>query len=323
MSTLRIAGALCAALLLSIAPASADELRLANGDRLTGTVVSLSSGVLTFKTPNGDLQVPWKDVTSLTTDRPLLVTREGSEPQMMALRGAAGISGGASSIVAIATPEPPIVWHGGASAGLLATGGNTDVNSLRLDGEATARTPRDRYTMSALVNRASDHSALTARNWTGSFAYDRFLSKRLFANGSIILTNDRFRDLDLRTAVGGGVGYEVWEAPMGTLSANGGLAWVRENFSTTPDTTYAAAHEAAKLDLLFLQKRVQAFHHHDGYFGLTGHDNLFFRMQNGVRLAIVAGLVSTAEVDTDYDRSPAPGRKHTDRTFSLTFGYRF
>jgi hypothetical protein len=29
------------------------------------------------------------------------------------------------------------------------------------------------------------------------------------------------------------------------------------------------------------------------------------------------------QLDLDYDRSPSPGRSDTDRTFALTFGYRF
>ena len=58
-------------------------------------------------------------------------------------------------------------------------------------------------------------------------------------------------------------------------------------------------------------------------FGVTGDDNLFVKMQNGVRLALVAGFVTTAQLDLDYDRSPAPDRRATDRTFALTFGYRF
>ena len=301
--------------------AVADELRLANGDRLTGTVVTLASGTLTFKTANGELKIPWKDVAALTTDGQFLVTREGSEPQLMAVSATdpAGLAG----IVAIEAPAPAVQWHGGASAGLISTGGNTDVNSLRLDGEATARTRRDRYTASAQVNRAKNADVETARNWSTSFAYDRFLSKRLFANGSLILTNDRFRDLDLRTAIGAGIGYDVWTAPAGTLSVNGGIGYVRENFATAPDDSFTALREAAKLDLVFLAERLQVFHHHDGYFGVTGHDNLFFRAQNGARVSIAAGLVSTVEWDVDYDRSPSPGHVKTDRTFALTFGYRF
>jgi hypothetical protein len=69
--------------------------------------------------------------------------------------------------------------------------------------------------------------------------------------------------------------------------------------------------------------RVQLFHNHDGYFGVTGDDNLFFRTQNGARVGLAAGFVTTLQLDLDYDKSPAPGRKNTDRTFALTFGYRF
>ena len=298
----------------------ADEVRLANGDRYTGTVVRLAAGTLTFKTTGGELQIPWKNVTSLTTDAQLLVTVPGQKPQLMKLTGDMSALAG---VVSIETPAPTVVWHGGASAGLMKTGGNTDVNNLRADAELNARTRTDRYTASAIVNSANNAGVETARNWTTSFGYDRFLTDRLFVDGSLILTNDRFRDLDLRTAVGGGIGYDAWKGPAGTLSVSGGIGYVNENFATAPDTSFTALQEAVKLDLLFLTKRLQVFHHHDGYFGVTGQDNLFFRMQNGVRVSIAAGLVGTIEWDLDYDKSPSPGHVKTDRTFALTFGYRF
>ena len=69
--------------------------------------------------------------------------------------------------------------------------------------------------------------------------------------------------------------------------------------------------------------RMQFFHKHDGYFGVTGDDNLFFRMQNGVRLGLVGGLVTTLQHDLDYDSRRRPDASNTDRTFALTFGYRF
>lgn len=321
MTTLRSASIFLIAFTCAI-PLWADELRLANGDRLTGTAVRLADGTLTFKTAHGELQVPWAQVAFLRTDGSLRVTTTGAEPRLIAIdTSAAGPA--LAEITAIETPAPPLAWTGGASAGLLATGGNTDVSSLRADGEVVARTPLDRYTTTAVLNRAEDAEAQTASNWTASFAYDRFLTERLFAQGSTILTNDRFRDLDLRTAIGAGLGYQVRDTPTVSLAVNAGLGYVHENFDEAPDDSYAAAREGAKLDVFFAGTRVSAFHHHDGYFGVTGDDNLFFRMQNGVRLAIVAGFVTTAQVDIDYDRSPAPGRVSTDRSFSLTFGYRF
>ena len=54
--------------LLAALPAHADEVRLKNGDRLTGETVSLANGTLTFKTALDELRISWGDVTSLADD---------------------------------------------------------------------------------------------------------------------------------------------------------------------------------------------------------------------------------------------------------------
>ena len=113
------------------------------------------------------------------------------------------------------------------------------------------------------------------------------------------------------------------DTPRIKFSVEGGPGFVNENFQSAPDDSYTALREAARLDVLLTGRRVVLFHAHDGYFGVTGDDNLFMKMQNGIRLALVGGFVTTAQMDLDYDRSPAPGRRNSDRTFALTFGYRF
>lgn len=309
---------LVAVLGLAATATAADELQLRSGDRLTGDVVALHDGKLTFKTSFGELTIPWSEVAALRLDGPMLVTVTGAGPRMTTLEGIA-----LADVTALASPPPPLVLGGGANLGWLATGGNTDINSLHLDGEITARRPDDRFTAGVAVNRAEDGGRQTARNATVTFNYDRFLGERLFANGNAIFTNDTFRDLDLRSALGGGLGYEVWKSSRGTLSIEGGLGYVHENFTDAPTDSYAAAREAVRFATFVVGKQVEVFHHHDGYFGLTGENNLFVRMQNGVRFALVGGLVSTVQLDFDYDRSPAPGRKSVDRSTSVTFGYRF
>jgi len=299
-------------------PCAADQVQLKNGDRLTGTVTTLDAGTLAVKTAHGDLKIAWPEVTALTIDEPILVkTADGQETRH---------NGGVIDIattVGLARPEPPLTWTGGANAGFLATGGNTDVNTLRLDADAVARASANRYTFNAIVNRSEDTGRETARNASFTGRYDRFINKRLYFNANSIFTNDRFKDLDLRTALGAGVGYQVLETAMAKLNVEGGLGWVNENFGEAIDDSYTALREGARLDVLLVTDRVTLFHQHDGYFGVTGDDNLFFKMQNGVRLSLVAGFVTTAQIDLDYDRSPAPGRDSTDQTFALTFGYRF
>jgi putative salt-induced outer membrane protein YdiY len=319
--------ALCAA-----STARADEVTLASGNRLSGDVLSLAGGTLSFKTTYGTLAIPWTEVTALVVDQPILVTVGAAAPASVTIAagnttGRVTLQPGGSvaigDIVLLARPQPRMTIDGGANAGFVATSGNTDVNSLRLDGEIVTRAGENRYTASAAVNHASDNSRETAESWTSAIKYDRFLTTRMFVNANSIFTHDKFRDLDLRTALGAGVGYQAIDTTRVKLTADAGLGYVKENLKALPDDSYAAARESAKLDVFVIPSRVQLFHSHDGYFGVTGHDNLFFRTQNGARVGLMGGLVTTLQLDLDYDKSPAPGRKNTDRTFALTFGYRF
>lgn len=304
--------------LLAASSADADELQLKNGNRLTGTTVSLAGGALTFNTPYGTVQVPWADVASLTVTDPILVT--DATGQVTLLTGAIALE-----TTALARPQPAVVVDGGANAGFVTTAGNTEVNNLRLDADVVTRAGENRYTANAAVTRAEDRGVETARNWTAGGKYDRFLNPRLFLNANAIFASDRFRDLDLRTALGVGVGYQVLNTARATLTADAGLGYVDENLesSAAPNDSYTAVRESAALGVFLLPGRVQAFHQHDGYFGVTGDDNLFVKMANGVRVGLAAGFVTTLRHDLDYDKSPAPGRKHVDRTLALTLGYRF
>ena len=318
--------------LAAAAPARADEVQLKNGDRLTGTTVSLAGGVLTFATPYGDVRLPWAEVTRLTVEGQILIAVAGAAPVPVTIEAATAAGqvtlqpGGIvalADITSLARPQPRVIIDGGANAGFVNAAGNTEVSSLRLDGDVVARAGANRYTASAAVTRAEDRGTATAHNWSTAFRYDRFVSPRLFFNANTILTSDRFRDLDLRTAIGAGVGYQVLASARASLTADGGLGYVNENLESQPDDSYTALRESVLLNVFALPDRVQFFHQHDGYFGVTGEDNLFIRMQNGVRLALAAGFVATLRHDLDYDKSPAIGRHSTDRAIAMTLGYRF
>jgi putative salt-induced outer membrane protein YdiY len=323
---------LCLAALLVASAAHADEVRLKNGDRISGVTTSLAGGVLTFKALNGELKILWANVASLAIVAPILVTVRNSPPTAAVFVPADEIGrvtlvpGGIVSledIVALSRPQPAWIISGGAGAGIVETAGNTKINNVRFSGDMVARGSADRYTVSGVATHAEDRGVETARNWSAIGKYDRFISSRLFVNANANFTNDRFRDIDLRTAVGAGVGYQFVETTRMTLTADAGAAWVNEDFKTIDDDSYSAAHESAALQLQLLPGRAQLFHLHDGYFAVNGDDKWFIRTQNGVRFGLTAGFVTTIEEDLDYDRRPSPGRRQTDRTFSLTLGYRF
>ena len=300
------------------APAAADQVTLTNGDRISGTVVSLAGSTLTLSTPHGDLRIPWADVTGLVIEDAILVTVGDADPTEVRIAAAdaagrvdpqSGRAGGSRRDRGLARPMPPITVDGGVNAGFITTSGNTDVNNLRLDADVTvgSRPTATRPPPPSIARRIA--ATRPRKNWNLALNYDRFLTERLFLNANAIFTKDLFRDLDLRTALGVGVGYQVLNTQRVRLTANAGLGWVNEDFDAGVDDSYTAARESAALDIFIVPDRVQLFHQHDGYFGINGDDNLFVKMKNGVRLGLVARLVTTAQIDLDYDRSPVPGRR--------------
>ena len=331
VATVRISSIIFLLVIFCALPALADEVVLKNGDRLTGTTTALAGGTLVFATTYGDVKIPWPEVVRLAIQEPILASVAGAPAVTVTI--AAGADGQATlqpggvvslgDISSLTRPEPPVIVDGSANAGIINTAGNTEVNSLRLDGDLAVRAGANRYTASAAITRAEDRGVNTAENWTTALRYDRFLTSRMFMNGNTIFTNDEFRDLDLRTAIGAGLGYQLIATPRTRLTADGGLGYVHEALAELPDDSYAALRESVNFDIFAVPNRIQFFHVHDGYFGVTGDDNLFIRMQNGVRLPLAAGFVTTLRQDFDYDQSPAEGRDTTDRTLSLTLGYRF
>jgi putative salt-induced outer membrane protein YdiY len=329
--TFRIALVLAATVLIAFRPAWADEVRLKNGDRITGKVVSLQRGILKFDTGHGSLDLPWDDIVAATIDTPLILTAAGRPPEtvrtMTVGEGQVAIGPGvaimANQVTALARPAAPPMFTGGANVGLISTGGNTDVNSLRLDGDLVVRAARNRYTSAVIVNRSVDHDVETARNGTLNVRYDRFLTTHMYANGTALFTHDRFRDIDLRSALGAGLGFQAVETPRMRFGAEGGYGYVQERFRVAAKQSYHAVRENATLDVFAFGRRMTFFHRHDGFFGLTDTNNLFVQTRVGVRGSLMGGLAATLQFDVDYDRSPSPGRKRIDRSVGLTFGYRF
>ena len=338
-----VALAVCLLALFFPVSALADEVALANGDRYSGTVLALASGTLAFDTGHGRVDLPWPTVSSLSVTNPIVVTVDGAGKQTVSkldtidgqLQLSDGIAVPLTAVQALARPRNPFTASGGISAGLQSTGGNSDVHSVRVDVDLVTRLYENRYTARASVNRAKDRDVETARNANTEVRYDRFVTRRVFANASALFTSDRFRDLRLRSNIGLGMGVQLADDRQAKISVEGGFGYVNEQYATSPepDRSYSALREATSLELYFINRRVVLFHRNDTYLSLADSTqtqlgrsavrNINSQLHNGVRVGLGLGLVMTLQYDIDYVRSPAAGRKPTDRRSGLTFGYRF
>ena len=71
----------------------------------------------------------------------------------------------------------------------------------------------------------------TANRISGGARYDRTLSGRLFAFTFADFTVDEFQNLDLRSVLGGGMGWRIKHTPRTTFNVSAGGNWNRENFT--------------------------------------------------------------------------------------------
>src|SRR3972149_1174975 len=211
--------------IFSAGPALADEVILESGDKLTGTVVKVEGGKLTLKTDYaGAIEIPVEKIKSLVTDQPAEIKMESGEVLKGKLKtseeGKLAVEPGPGRELAtvdwgkvVAVNPPPRKLTGNFTVGGTSQSGNTDRASASVGAEASIKSDNDRFSLRFLFNYGQDKGQETVNNTYLSLKYDYFFTKKFYGLLALELLKDRFVDLNLRTIVGPGVGYQVWDDP--------------------------------------------------------------------------------------------------------------
>src|SRR5438270_8505861 len=138
---------------------------------------------------------------------------------------------------------------GGGNFGFALTRGNSETTNLALGADAARKTLHDKISLYANSVYASDRilGVTTADAIRGGLRYDRNLTGRLFAYGSGDFEFDELQGLDLRSILGGGLGWHLINEKKTTLDVLGGLAYTRESFDTGLHRNFAGASVGEEL----------------------------------------------------------------------------
>ncbi len=140
-------------------------------------------------------------------------------------------------VVALAVAAPTLAqepaaapaWTGALGLSYVATGGNSDSQTLGLDLGLTRVPDPWGIEIKASALDAESDDLTTAERYTASLRGTRALSDRwnlfLGAAGEM----DEFAGFDLRTVAEGGATWKALLGPTHTLSFDGGLTWTRED----------------------------------------------------------------------------------------------
>jgi putative salt-induced outer membrane protein YdiY len=320
---------------LAAGAAYADEVVLQNGDRITGEMVDLSEGKLSIKTEYaGTVKIDWSKVQSLSTDGPVYLTigdnvvratvspSEDGTARLESEDLPAAESVELSRLKSMSYERKPAVKVSGRiNVGASSTSGNTDKEQLNGSFEVVARSAKNRMTIGAEANRAETDGAQTESNWLAYLAYDHFITEKWYAYASTSAENDKFKDINLRTTLGAGAGYQFFETEQTNLSMELGASYVNTDYDTGVDSDYPAARWAMNFRQKLFKSRVEFFNTDSMHVALDDSDNFFLRTRTGLRFPIVAGMNSTIQYNYDYDDNPAPGRVKEDKAWLFTLGY--
>lgn len=311
----------------------ADEVRLKNGDRLTGEIVKLEEGTLTLKTSyGGSLALDWTQVEGVTSDKPLTILLQDrrlgptlDDPFGVAAEKMQVHSLGPQGEIPLdrvkAINRPTVRYDGTLSAGGNLTGGNTDTAAFNGATRWTIRTDWHRVLLEGKYNYAEVGNRVTARNSLGSAKYDFFVSKHTFLNAEALFEKDTFQSLVLRSTYSVGVGYQFLDTDRHKLAVVGGLSHVSEDYSTVPDTETPSLRWGVRWEYALVPDMVKLFHKHEGYQDFMTRSAVRFFADQGVRVAVYQNLFLNFEFDLRYNGAPAPGRKPTDEAYIFGLGY--
>lgn len=320
-------------------PVLADEVHLVNGDRVTGEIARMEKGVLLLKTTfAGDITLKWEEVSCITSDREHTFRLKNNEVwigradcpasgkiQIVVERigESAELSLGDLEAINPSPPPPAVTYKGNIVGGGSLSRGNTDETAANVSAGFEARSKRHRFTLAGKYNYGETAKEITTRNGLGRIKYDFFVRKNLYTFAQARFERDDFQDLNLRSTMGLGLGYQILDTKQTSLFAEAGISYFNEDFMEAKDRDFSTARESVGFNIDILPKRITFFHLHELYFSLEESKSYYLSSEQGFRLMLFRTFFANFQVDFSYNSKPAPGREKSDIAYIASLGYTF
>lgn len=347
------AGWACALVAVVATSVGADEVRLTNGDRVTGTIGDVRDGKLSIESELlGDLTIPMEDVATFSTDAPVeihltdgtVLEQPVAAGEDGAIRTTEGDAAGGRTIplasVEVVNPRYG-TWSGSVSAGAILTRGNTETSTVTASVAAVRRGKRARLSLGGDYLYASQEDddgdeETTGDAWRVRGQYDYFVTERLYPYARVYVERDRPAEVLLRLIPGAGIGYEWFQGPAYFLHTEAGLAWLYEELDCENDPPPAAPRctdrtttdDSVSARLAYgtswlPREGLTLFHNLEYYPSLEDAGDFFLNADAGLRVAVWEGLFSELKAEWRHDQTPATDAERNDYRYLFNVGWAF
>lgn len=332
----------CAILAGSVADAreKIDAVFLKNGDRITGEIKNLESGILTISTDHlGTVSVEWISVASIESTQ-LFEMLEANGDQKAGTFGPGPVSGELTLSQSKAGQEvfscEEIVritqlgrtqwqrWTGNVSVGASFTSSNNQ-RDLSLDAEATYQNQRFRL-RNTLTGAISDVDEGTRNSWgTVASNYQRYLQNRWFWYSQLQLDRNEGLDLDLRTTVSGGGGRYLVANSRSQFYMSLGLSALREVYSTEESGDWSSEIAVTgDYELFVFQGRETSINASLSILPSLSVSNRY-RLEYAVSFnrKLIRDFTISLNLNGSYDSKPPEDSKASDTSLTFNLGWSY
>ena len=318
-----------------------------DGSIIHGDIVEMVEGTLKVEAAFGadePFLIKWGEVVTLATSQPVtFILDDGSSLIGAAEKADSGevriktetltllIPVALASVKAInPTEKPPVKYTANFNIGSKISSGNTDDAQVNLLGGFVARSERLRLILDARYFYAEENKSVTDRNAFGTLDFNFFMTKRLYAFLAVLMQQDTFDDLELRTAVTAGPGYQFLEKgdiansffSQMSLQGDVGAGFLNEDRKIDEDENHGVLRESMRWEWEVVPK-LTIFHQHQVYPEMGDMKNYIINSLQGIRFNVYEGFNVSGQVQWNYDNEPAKDSKKSDTVVFLTLGYNY
>gem|GEM_PF-5309428 len=318
--------------------AIAAEIMLTNGDRMSGIIQRSKDDALILKSPDAkeNIRLKWSSIKGFTTQQPVTVemrdrTRitgvviyeEGVGMRIKQTDGNVIVIEDPKTIKAINVPE--IEYNAMVKAGGSYNDGDSQKAGVTAAAEFAAETYRQRFSIYGRYEYGEDSGDMSARNASGIAEYRYYpIPKTFYMYTSAKLENDTFQDIELRTTLTAGVGYQLLDTDRFKLSAGCGPSYLNTQYSPpTPDISAAAASWQLDFELWPVLEKIKLYHNQNGSFPFEDTSQVNAIFLQGIEFKIIDNFGVSLDYRVDFNNAPAAGKEQINQSLSFNLTYDF
>ncbi|MEH6581998.1 MAG: DUF481 domain-containing protein [Halioglobus sp.] len=316
----------------------ADRLHFSDGESITGAMVSIEDGKVKWQSPIlGELNIELHHIEKMETGEHYDLDTSGrkltncwmyiqSEKQHLHCDEGVEVLSNWKLVVAagetITEPQPLLIPKGNLIIAAEDSSGNNNITKYNIQARSELRYIESRHTIALLYEEESVETLTTKNKWTTSYQYDQFFTQQWFATGNAFYQEDEFREIDQRTSVGLGMGYQFLETTYFNLLAKGTVNYVDEQFSNGVDRTTPAFLWNLDFVWRFNETGMEFYHRHAILQSFDSSEDWEVTMVTGFKYPINGHFSSVIQLDYDYDNLPAEDQVDSkDKKWSIGLNY--